>query len=484
MPKRPFIQLFKTPRSQYVYDVNKNEFLPVSAEAFQFLNNCMNGSDDIERASLTEIQGLREQGYLATESVVQDIRHPYTPYIGDFLARKVAQMTLQVTQGCNLRCKYCIYSEEINQHQRSHSSKNMDWETAKKAVDFLYAHSIDSDRVTIGFYGGEPLLNLPLIRQVVAYSKELFDGKEIGYTITTNGTLLTDEIMRFLADEDINLMISLDGPKEINDRNRVFAGGGGTFDTVMKNLARLKEIVPEYYEKVQFSMVMDPSNDFDCINEISVSAKDFNQHNINAAIVDRDYDEEEVIFSEEYVWKSRYHNFLAFLSMFGRFPEKQVSAISRNASSILLRDAKYMDVFGPLYQIDVPGGPCIPGQMRLFVNVDGNLFPCERVSETSPVMCIGSLDTGFNIEKAANLLNVGAITKETCRNCWALRYCTSCARKADIGEETLSPQYKLSHCKAVRFNAYENIRQLIMLNEAGIYYGEQVREREGTKDED
>lgn len=480
---RPFIQLFKTPRAQYVFDANKNEIIPVAEETYRFLLKCLNGEADVTAATLDEIQQLRQEGYLATESVVKDICHPYTPFIEDFLSRKVSQMTLQVTQGCNLRCKYCIYSEDINQHQRSHSSKSMDWETAKKAVDFLYAHSIDSEHVTIGFYGGEPLLALPLIRQVVAYSKELFDGKEISYTITSNGTLLTDEIMRFLADEEIGLMISLDGPKEIHDKNRVFAGGGGTFDTIMKNLATFKEIAPDYFNKIQFSMVMDPSNDFDCINEITVSAKDFNQHNINAAIVDRDYDEEEVVFSSEYIWKSRYQNFLAFLSIFGRFPEEQVSAISRNISAALLQDAEFLDIFGPLHQVDVPSGPCIPGQMRLFVNVDGNLFPCERVSETSPVMCIGTLEAGFNIEKAVNLLNVGAITKEACRNCWALRHCSSCAKKADVGKETLSPQYKLSHCESVRFNAYENIRQLIMLNEIGLYYGEQVREKERAHDE-
>ena len=483
MMPRPFIQLFKTPRSQYVFDVNKNEMLPVSAEAFGFLKSCMDGAANVEEAKLPEILELRQQGYLATESVVQDIYHPYTPYLSDFLGRKISQMTLQVTQGCNLRCKYCIYSEEINQHQRSHSSKSMDWETAKKAVDFLYAHSIDSDRVTIGFYGGEPLLNLPLIKQVIAYSRELFDGKEIGYTITTNGTLLTDEIMHFLADEDINLMISLDGPKEIHDRNRVFAGGGGTFDTIMKNLERFKKIAPEYFEHILFSMVMDPANDFDCINEISISVEDFNTHNLNATIVDRDYDEKKVAFSEEYIWKSRYQTFLAFLSILGRFPEEHVSAISRNSAAILIRDSEHTDVFGGLHKIDAPSGPCIPGQKRLFVNTDGNLFPCERVSETSPVMCIGSLDTGFDFEKAANLLNVGAITKDACRNCWAIRHCTSCAKKADIGESALSPQYKLSHCEAVRFETYEKLRQLIMLNEIGIYYGNQVQGKRDTNDE-
>lgn len=110
---KPFVQLFKTPRSQYVFDVNKNEMLPVSAESFDFLQQCMAGQADIEAAGIEEIQELIREGYLRTESVVQEIRHSYTPYLKYLLDRKLGKITLQVTQGCNLRCKYCIYSENI-----------------------------------------------------------------------------------------------------------------------------------------------------------------------------------------------------------------------------------------------------------------------------------------------------------------------------------------------------------------------------------
>ena len=111
--KKPFIQLFKTPRSQYVFDVNKNEMLPVSAESFDFLKQCIDGQADIGTANIEEIQELIREGYLRTESVVQEIRHSYTPYLKYLLDRKLGKITLQVTQGCNLRCKYCIYSENI-----------------------------------------------------------------------------------------------------------------------------------------------------------------------------------------------------------------------------------------------------------------------------------------------------------------------------------------------------------------------------------
>lgn len=477
--KKPFIQLFKTPRSQYVFDVNKNEMLPVSAESFDFLKQCMAGQADIGTASIEEIQELIREGYLRTESVVQEICHPYTPYLKYFLDRKIAKITLQVTQGCNLRCKYCIYSEEINAHQRSHSNKRMSWETAKKGIDFLREHSIDSEKVNIGFYGGEPLLEFPLIRRAIAYARDVFDGKEISFAITTNGTLLTDEIIDFFAKEDVNLVISLDGPREIHDKSRVFADGHGSFDAVMKNVNRLKERSPEYARRLSFSMVMDPSNDYDCINEITVASEDMNDHTFIASIVDRDYDEDLVTYSEEYSWKYQYQLFLTLLSIIGRYPDKNVSAITRGAVGRLTSDLDHLQMSGPLQLFDVPSGPCVPGQLRLFISTEEKLYPCERVSESSVATCIGSLDKGIDVQKARELLNVGAITGEICRNCWSFRRCTLCAKKADNNGKSLSPQFKLSHCQEVRASAYAELRQLLLLQEVELYYTEHARKTGG-----
>lgn len=460
---KPFVQLFKTPRSQYVFDVNKNEMLPVSAESFDFLQQCMAGQADIEAAGIEEIQELIREGYLRTESVVQEIRHSYTPYLKYLLDRKLGKITLQVTQGCNLRCKYCIYSENINVHQRSHSNKKMTWMTAKAGIDFLWEHSVDSSRVNIGFYGGEPLLEFPLIRRAVLYAKDIFDGKELSFTITTNGTLLTDEIINFFAKEDVYLVVSLDGPKVIHDRSRVFADGRGSFDVVMKNLYRIKTLFPAYAAKISFSMVMDPENDFDCINEITIASTDMNKHTFLASIVDKSYDEEIATYSEEYSWKYRYQQFLALLSIWGRFPPENVSAISRGSIGTLLGDARQIQMTGPLRHIDVPSGPCIPGQMRLFLNADGYFFPCERVSESSSATCIGSLNSGFNYYNAEKLLNVGAITSDVCKRCWSFRHCTACAQKADNGGESLSAKYKLTHCDRIRAGTRAKLEQLILL---------------------
>jgi len=265
----------------------------------------------------------------------------------------------------------------------------MSWEVAKKAVDFLWEHSVDSKRVNVGFYGGEPLLEFPLIQRVVEYCMDRFSGKELTFNITTNGTLLSDEIIRYFQVHDVSMMISLDGPKEINDQNRIFADGGGTCDAVMERIARLREIAPEYAKRLQISMVMDPVNSFDCINAIFLEGDALDKLSIMPAIVEREYDGEAITFSEDYSLKSEYQRFLAILAYWQRFPKDKVSPIARNSVTSALSDNIKIDESTSLCSIDAPSGPCVPGQLRLFVDVSGRLFPCERVSESSPAMCIG-----------------------------------------------------------------------------------------------
>ena len=112
------------------------------------------------------------------------------------------------------------------------------------------------------------------------------------------------------------------------------------------------------------------------------------------------------------------------------------------------------------------GGPCIPGSQRLFVDVDGNLYPCERVSEESEVMRIGSLDEGFDYNKIYDILNFGKLTEENCKNCWAFRYCSLCAAYAD-DLDTLSANKKMKNCNNVRSILENQLKDYCMLNEFG-----------------
>lgn len=119
-----------------------------------------------------------------------------------------------------------------------------------------------------------------------------------------------------------------------------------------------------------------------------------------------------------------------------------------------------------------PSGPCIPGKIRLFVNVDEKLFSCERVNETD-AMCIGNLDKGINYSKALELLNIGSLTSENCKNCWAMCHCIICAKMADAGN-CLSKEMKLQYCSRIINSVETNMRSIILMKEIPLYYKNNV----------
>ena len=161
----------------------------------------------------------------------------------------MGNVILQVTQNCNLRCEYCVYSGSyIN---RVHTNKRMSFETAVKTIDFLAAHSLNCNEVSIGFYGGEPLLEIELIKKAVSYAKEVFGEKKVNFNMTTNATLLNMDIADFLVQNDFNITISLDGPRNIHNKNRIFANSNkGTFDLIMENIALIREKYPFFDKKM------------------------------------------------------------------------------------------------------------------------------------------------------------------------------------------------------------------------------------------
>ena len=318
------------------------------------------------------------------------------------------------------------------------------------------------------------MLEFPLIQKVVEYSLCRFRGKKLSFTITSNGSLLNDDIIQYFYKHDISLVISLDGPRVIHDQNRVFANGRGTFDTIIENLNRVKEIAPEYGKKISISMVMDPINDFDCINSICISGAELDTLSILPTLVDLGYDNGQLEFSEEYLWKYRYQQFLSILSHLGRFPKDDLSPIANSSVIASISACSKFFVAPGLRAVDAPGGPCIPGQLRLFVNAFEQLFPCERVSEKSSALNIGTLDNGFNYENVYKILNIGSLTENVCRNCWCFRFCTMCAKKADDETSSLSARAKLSSCEEVKNDVYSKICQYLLLYEVSKYYPFQV----------
>ncbi len=468
MKQNAFIHLFKTRNCCYIYDVNTNLFLEVPKKTYEFLENNKEDLEGLRDNCI--IQKLKQQGYLSSNRP-EEIEHPSTDILEDILDNSLNTITLQITQQCNLRCNYCVYSGKFL--NRSHSQKEMDIEVAKKAIDFIIMHSKNSPTVNFGFYGGEPLLRINFIKECVAYAKEKGEGKQVTFTMTTNGTLLTDEFIKFAKDNEFILTISMDGPKDIHDKNRVFSNGKGSFDKIMNNINEIKIKYPEYVEKkIGFNVVMDGESDFGCINNFFANYDTVKDSRVNASVVNTLGSLEENIITDDFIEDQQYESFKILLYKLGKLDEKYVSKLLLKEfyaiNNVLHRNR---EVGGKIPKKIHPSGPCVPGLNRLFVNTNGEFYPCERVSEESKTMNIGNIDTGFKIDKIKNIMNVGKITEKECKNCWAFRYCFLCAAFSDDMNELSSIERK-QFCNQVKIHAEEMFKTYCTMIEFGYKFEE------------
>lgn len=461
---QPFIHLLEIPYGKYVYDLNKSSVIKVPDAVYAYLSD-MTGEPDTEVGAYLE--DLKARGYLK-EKRVKVSEHSVTEYYHSFVKNNLSQLTLQVTQTCNLKCEYCTYSG--NYMNREHTNISMSFETAKKAIDYFISHSRDSSIFAISFYGGEPLLEFDLIKKCVEYADSRSEGRKVTYNFTTNGTLLTEEKYEFLVEHDFSLLVSLDGPQHVHDRHRVFAGTTiGSFEQMTSNVKALKAKYPEYYEKkVSFNTVMDPSYPMKEICEFMMTNEWINPNNVTSSVINDIHAKEKNHYSEDFLEEYEYEKFKALLCKLGWLKIDDLSPLIRKHFNDIKQIAVSLE---RIQQSEVPkkghrGGPCIVGVRKLFVDVNGRLFPCERVSETSKAACIGHIDQGIDEKKALQLLNIEWITSENCRDCWARNLCDNCFTHADDGTG-LSKEMQLTRCPANRAQKEDSIKDYLVMHELG-----------------
>lgn len=459
--KKNFI--FHTPKNFYLYDRNTNYIVCISEDLYQYLD----GSGDITDSIQHEIDKLQEMD-IFHDTTVKKIENPESEFLKYKLDRKLNKITLQVTQQCNLRCQYCVYSEKYE--NRVHSNRNMSQETAKRSIDFLAEHSLDSPKLYIGFYGGEPLLRFSFIKEQMEYAKKRLEGKELTFILTTNGTLLNDEMIEYFMVNHMELTVSLDGDQKSHNKNRRFySNDKGSFDTIFEKLQHIKEKYPDYFKQIRINAVIDPDNDFRSICSFFRESPLLKDLTVSAGVISSNYSKEEVILGESYKKDYGYETFKFILSEFGVIDKEKVS----NLFEDYLTGVKKVNARGVSYlgEITHPGGPCTPGIQRLFVSVDGMLYPCEKVDEESKTMRLGDIYEGFDLENVMNILNIGSLTEKECKNCWAFRLCTACAAGADDKSE-FSKKKRLEACNSIRENVEFMLKSYCMFQEFGYDFGE------------
>ena len=474
----PYIHLFRSPNRCYVYDVNKDSVLTVSDSLYAYLEACKDvpdNTDSIEELGHEDREALRsmlEAGYLSDHRV-ERIEHFHTSDLDFQLHNRINEMVLQVTQACNLVCSYCPFANKTDDaYQRNHSSKRMTWETAKKSIDLFVDYSAEMEEVGIGFYGGEPFLNFGLIRQVVTYADQVMVGKKITYSLTTNGTMLTDEIIAFLAEHNFRMMVSIDGPASIHDINRRKADGSGSYHQAVSSLKKLSAAFGDRsYERLMINTVVNPETDFDEVlhlfDDPFFLAK---KVRIAVTLASDDKLEKPLESRDDFFEKFNYNRFVSMMKLLGVLKDIEIDPISEQFILLLLDKTTWDDKETPLLgSVSAPAGPCIPGQRKLFVNADGIFYPCERVNELSEDVQMGNVTDGIDLKKADRILNIAQLTENECKKCYAFRHCSICAVTASDGNG-FSVAQKLRRCIKVKSKFNNTLRLIALKKEIDTVY--------------
>lgn len=330
----------------------------------------------------------------------------YEKYADYSVASPVKAMCLNIAHDCNLRCKYCFASTGDFGKGR----KLMTFETGKKAIDFLLEKSLDRKNLELDFFGGEPLMNFDVVKQIVEYarSREAEYGKKFRFTITTNGVLLDDDKIDFINREMSNVVLSIDGRKEVNDYMRKRVDGSGCYDKIMPAFKKLveKRGDKEYYVRGTFTKNnLDFSNDvFDLYNN------GFDQISVEPVVCEA---------SADYA-----------------ITEKELPAIfkeyERLAERILDNEKKGKKFNFFHFMLDLDQGPCAIKRLRgcgcgndyVAITPDGDIYPCHQFVGIEDFK-MGNIDEGtFDTNMKSYFSKTHVYTKPECKKCWAKFYCS------------------------------------------------------------
>ena len=358
------------------------------------------GEAEVQEA-LDEIQYLIDAEELLTTDQYHD-------YVVDFKKRKtvVKALCLHIAHDCNLACQYC-FAEEGEYHGRR---ALMSFEVGKKALDFLIANSGNRRNLEVDFFGGEPLMNWEVVKQLVEYgrSKEKEYNKNFRFTMTTNGVLLNDEIMEYCNREMSNVVLSLDGRKEVNDKMRPFRGGKGSFDLIVPKFQKFAEMRGDrdYYVRGTFTR---HNLDF---------SKDVTEF---ADLGFRSMSIEPVVAKPEEEYAIREEDLPQIMEEYDHLAEEYIKR---------KKEGRGFNFFH--FNIDLNQGPCVAkrlsgcgsGTEYLAVTPWGDLYPCHQFVGQEEFL-LGNVDTGVTNERIRDefkLCNVYA--KDKCRDCFARFYCS------------------------------------------------------------
>ena len=404
------ISLFETTSREDILAAMKDKYL---------------GTDGITEADIEEcfddVVSLKDSGKL----FAPDTFEPMAGHLKAKTSGVIKALCLHIAHTCNLNCSYCFASQGKYHGERA----VMSFEVGKQALDFLIANSGSRRNLEVDFFGGEPLVNFQVVKDLVAYARsiEKEHNKNFRFTLTTNGLLIDEDVIEFANRECHNVVLSLDGRKEIHDRFRVDYAGNGSFDRIVPKFQQLVEARngQGYYMRGTFTHA---NPDF--LKDIQVMLDlGFNELSMEPVVAAPDdpsalTEEDKAIVMEQY---------------------------EKLAMLMLDKDKEGKPFTFYHYMIDLTGGPCIykrisgcgSGTEYMAVTPWGDLYPCHQfVGEEK--FKLGDVWKGVdNTEIQNEFLECNVYARPECRDCWARLYCSGgCAANAYHATGSVKGVYK------------------------------------------
>ena len=380
--------------------------------------------DDVTRedilACIEDVRSLEAAGKLFTEDKFEKLAYNYKNN-----SNVIKAMCLHIAHTCNLNCSYCFASQGKYQGERA----MMSYEVGKRAFDFLIENSGTRRNLEVDFFGGEPLMNWDVVKQLVAYARsvEKAHNKNFRFTLTTNGMLIDDEVIDFLNKEMSNVVLSLDGRPEVHDRFRKDYAGRGSYEVIVPKFKRLVEARDgkNYYVRGTFT-----HENTDFTNDILHMADlGFTELSMEPVVCPPG---DPYALTEEDLPK-----------LFEQYEILAKEMIKRK------REGRGFTFYH--YMLDLKNGPCIykritgcgSGTEYVSVTPWGELYPCHQFVGDEKYS-LGNIWDGIkNKEIQDEFRSCNAYAREECRDCWAKLYCSGgCAANSYHATDSISGIYK------------------------------------------
>lgn len=411
-----FIHKFKQGDKYFVLDVNTGAVHVVDEIVYDILDddklkekvdiiNELKGKYDEEEISeaYDEIQELVKEEVLYSPDQYEEIAHSSMDD-RDY----IKAVCLNIIHGCNLRCKYCFADEgEYHGHKGV-----MSVETAKKAIDYVIKRSGPRKNIEIDLFGGEPTLIMDTIKEIIKYARENEAkwNKNIRFTMTTNATLLNDEMMEFMDKEMGNIILSLDGRKEVNDKVRIKPDGSGSYDDILPNIKKMiskRTKGKTYYVRGTFTR-----DNVDFYEDVvSMLNEGFREISI-----------EPVVLEEGHPLAIREEDLPEIFDNY----DKLYNEMARRK-----REGKDEFTFYH-FNIDLQGGPCVykrisgcgSGFEYVAITPQGDVYPCHQFVGKEEYKLGSIFDDTYDAELGKKFKKAHIYNKPKCRECWARFYCS------------------------------------------------------------